>query len=67
MSYSSLTLPLAEPRELDGRPFWSVEDRYTITPNNLAANYYQTLPLQQLLDQITTGALDAGARARESP
>lgn len=49
-----LTLPLAEPRELDGQPFWSVEDRYTITPNNLATNYYQTLPLQQLLDQITT-------------
>ncbi|MBA3943988.1 MAG: hypothetical protein H0X37_05430 [Herpetosiphonaceae bacterium] len=38
---------------LQGVQFWGPVEHYTITTDNQAVNFYRTVPLQQLLDEIT--------------
>ncbi len=41
-----------QPRTSEGQPLWQVGQHYTLTADGQAKNYYQTVPVQQLLDEI---------------
>lgn len=42
------------PLQLDGLPTWDIVDRYTVTPTQQATNPYQTLPLAELVNIVTS-------------